>query len=368
MHGSTDQNSKLQKERTLTDGVTMLITGGAGFLGYHCAQGLHTRGVKSILADVVPYQESDYPQGTLFENADTRDQAAIESILRRHSVAAVIHAAAALPLAPRNQIYDVNLNGTRNVLDCALRCGVPRVVFIGSTAVYGVPKKHPIEEDDPLVGVGPYGHTKIEGERICADYRARGLCVPIVRPKTFVGTGRLGVFQILYDWVESGCRIPMIGDGENRYQLLEVEDLVDAIYRCATMDAKLANDTFNVGTRDFATVREDLQELCDYAGSGARPMGTPAWLVKPILAVFEAVKISPLYKWVYGTADKDSYVSTERIERSLGWRAQYSNGKALIRSYQWYLEHKVESDAATGITHRVAWSQGILKVFKTLLR
>jgi len=324
--------------------------------------------VRPVLMDVVPCNPAEYPADAAFYVADTRDRGDLTRIFAEHKIDAVIHAAAALPLAPRKLIYDVNLNGTRTVLETAQAAGVPRMVFICSTAVYGVPEKHPIVEDDPLVGVGPYGHTKIEGEQICREFRDKGMCVPIVRPKTFVGTGRLGVFQILYDWVESGCKIPMIGSGRNRYQLLEVEDLVDAIYLCATADAKLANDTFNVGAKQFATVREDMQKLCDVAASGARPMGTPAWLVKPALALFEALHLSPLYKWVYGTADKDSVVSTEKIETRLGWKPRFSNADALIRSYRWYLEHKAASDAATGVTHRVAWSQGVLRLFKWMLR
>src|SRR5439155_414280 len=90
------------------------------------------------------------------------------------------------------------------VLRAARVAGVERVVYISSTAVYGVPEKHPIEEDDPLIGVGPYGESKIVAERICLETRADGYCVPVLRPKTFVGRGRLGVFQILYDWVHDG--------------------------------------------------------------------------------------------------------------------------------------------------------------------
>ncbi len=345
-----------------------LITGGAGFLGYHLANRLAGYGVTSVTLDIAAFDETEYPQGTIFCQADTRDPEALAAVFAKHPCGAVIHAAAALPLWGRKLIYDVNLNGTRNVLEAAQKAGVARVVFVSSTAVYGVPEKHPILEDDPLVGVGAYGNTKIEGERICREFRDMGLCVPILRPKTFVGTGRLGVFQILYDWVESGCRIPMIGSGSNRYQLLEVEDLADAIYLCVTADAQRANDTFNVGANEFGTVREDLQTLCDFAGTGARPVGTPAWLVKPALALFESLRVSPLYKWVYGTADKDSYVSTEKIERHFGWRPRCSNSEALIRSYRWYLAHKSESDRATGVTHRVAWSQGILKLFKWLMR
>jgi len=242
------------------------------------------------------------------------------------------------------------------------------VIFISSTAVYGVPDKHPLVEEDPLEGVGAYGESKIAAEAVCAEFREQGMCVPVIRPKTFIGTARLGVFQILYDWVDSGKRIPIIGKGNNLYQLLEVTDLIDAIWLAGSVPPELANNVFNVGAQHFEKVKIDVGALCEFAGSGARVMPTPAPLVKGALAVFEFMKISPLYKWVYGTADKDSYVSTQKIEEKLGWKANYSNEDALIASHKWYLEHKDElSHQKTGITHRVGWDQGILKLFKRWL-
>jgi len=254
------------------------------------------------------------------------------------------------------------------VLQACVDAGVPRLVHISSTAVYGVPEKHPLFETDPMIGVGPYGETKIEAERLCASWRHKGLIACVLRPKTFIGTARLGVFQILYDWVESGCRIPIIGPGTNRYQLLEVCDLVDAIHLGLTGEAEQVNDVFNVGAREFRTVNEDVGALCAAAGNGACVMATNAALVKLFLRVAELLHLSPLYKWVYGTADTDSFVSTEKIETTLGWQPRYSNTDALVRSYEWYLEHKSEIAGATGVTHRVAWRQGILGVVKWCLK
>ena len=190
----------------------------------------------------------------------------------------------------------------------------------------------------------------------------------MIRPKTFIGTARLGVFQILYDWVDCGKRIPIIGKGENLYQLLEVTDLIDAIVLAASAPVDVVNDTFNVGAQMYDKVKLDVGALCDFAGSGSRVMKTPARLVKGALAVFEFMKISPLYKWVYGTADKDSYVSTEKIEKKLGWKSNYSNQDALIASHKWYIQHKDELvTQKAGVTHRVGWDQGILKLFKRWL-
>lgn len=344
------------------------VTGGAGFLGFHLAEHLAGKGERAAMLDIAPYVEDDYPEGTAFLSADVRDIESVRTALAEAKPSCVIHGAAALPLWKPADIMETNIEGARNVLQAALDLGIPRVVHISSTAVYGVPKIHPLFEDHEMVGVGPYGESKVQAEGVCHEFRDNGLEVAIVRPKTFIGTGRLGVFQILYDWVESGCRIPVIGNGGNRYQLLEVEDLCEAIWLCASGPADTCNDTFNVGAEVFRTVNEDVGALCDYAGNGARVMPTLSCVVKPVLAVAEALKLSPLYKWVYGTADTDSFVSVDKIRDTLGWSARFTNSEALIRSYQWYLDHESELGAGTGITHRVAWNQGILRVFKKILQ
>ncbi len=348
--------------------MRVLVTGGAGFLGYHLAHYLAGKGDASILYDIADADLSEYPEGTIAIKDDVRDVEAFDRALTEHRPDVIVHAAAALPLWKPQDIFTTNVDGTRNVLRIARKHGIDRVTFVSSTAVYGVPEKHPLYESDPMVGVGPYGESKIRAEQACEKARAEGLCVPVVRPKTFIGTARLGVFQILYDWVENAVRIPVIGDGTNLYQLLEVDDLCAAIYLTLVGEHAKVNDTFNVGAKEYRTVNEDVGALCEHAGSGSRVMGTPAGLVKPLLRLAELLRLSPLYKWVYGTADKDSFVSTEKIESTLGWQPEFSNAQALIRSYDWYLEHKHEIAGATGITHRVAWRQGALGIVKRVLK
>jgi nucleoside-diphosphate-sugar epimerase len=343
--------------------MKLAITGGAGFLGYHICNKLADK-YKLLIIDIAPIDPNEYPQDIEYLNIDVRNYDMINHSLK--GVDFVIHAAAALPLWRKKDIYEVNVNGTRNVLEAASKNNVKRVIYISSTAVYGVPKKHPIYETDELIGVGTYGKTKIIAEKICEEYRKKGMCVPIIRPKTFIGTGRLGVFQILYDWVKSGKKIPIIGNGKNRYQLLEVEDLVDAIYLLLTCPPDKANDTYNVGAKEFGSVFEDVTALCEFAKTGAKVMKTPSSIVKFILAIFEILKISPLYKWVYMTADTDSFVSIEKIEKALNWSPKYSNAQALINSYKWYLAHCNEI-TEFGVTHRTAWKQGILGFFKRFL-
>ncbi len=344
--------------------MRLAITGGAGFLGLHLANLLAREFDEIRLLDIAPTDPEEYPKNATYERVDVRNLESLVPALEGAEL--VVHAAAALPLWRAADIVSTNATGTQNVLEAATGVGIERVVFISSTAVYGIPEVHPLREDDPLYGVGPYGESKIEAERICLRYRDQGLTVPIVRPKTFVGTGRLGVFQILYDWIRSGKRIPILGPGNNRYQLLEVEDLVEALRLLLFLPQDRVNDTFNIGAGEFATVREDVSALCEFAGSGARPMSVPAGLVKPVLAAFWRMRLSPLYPWVYATADKDSFVSIDRAESRLEWTPRFSNSQALIRSYQWYLDHRHEL-AGAGTTHRIPWRQGILGLIKRFL-
>jgi len=345
--------------------MKILITGGAGFLGMHLAAYLHKKNCKLTLVDIQKFDKEEYPVDSMLAVCDVRNKIELSKLIKGQDV--VIHAAAALPLWKKEDIYSTNVDGTRNVLELSKIHNVKRVIFISSTAVYGVPKKHPIEETDPRVGVGPYGKSKILAEDLCFRAIEKGQHVTIIRPKTFVGTGRLGVFEILFDWIHDGKKIPIIGKGENRYQLLDVDDLVSAIYLFCLKNKQSYDGVFNIGAEKFGRVKEDLKELFEFAESGSRILPTPAFIVKKALWFFEKIGASPLYQWVYDTADKDSFVSIEKIKKTLNWNPQYSNAEALIKSYRWYLENYNGIKSKTsGVTHTVGWKQGILKLFKQL--
>jgi len=156
----------------------------------------------------------------------------------------------------------------------------------------------------------------------------------------------------------------MIGNGTNRYQLLDVDDVCKAIWLTITKDRRKVNDVFNVGAKKFTTMKEDYQAVLDYAGFGKKIKPFPAWLANFGLAILNALKLSPVYKWVYGTAAKDSFVSIEKAEKILGFKPKYSNKNALIRNYKWYLKNLDSFEGKSGISHRVPWSQGLLRLIK----
>ena len=347
--------------------MKVLITGAAGFLGLHLSKYFSNKKHNLILLDKLKFNKLEYPKNCTFICTNICNKKALEKVIKR-DIDIIIHAAAALPLCKKEEIYNVNVGGTKNILDLARKNKIKRVIFISSTAVYGVPIKHPIYEDDKLIGVGAYGESKIQAEKACLNAIKQGLNVTIIRPKTFVGTYRLGVFEILFDWIHDGKKIPVIGDGKNKYQLLDVDDLVEAIYLFTKKDSNKYNDTFNIAAQEFETVEKDLNKLFKYAKSGSKIFKTPVFPIKTILRIFEKLKLSPLYQWVYDTADKDSYVSIDKVKKVLKWKPKYSNSQALIKSYKWYLEnYKKVKKTTTGTTHTVGWKQGILGLVKKIM-
>ena len=338
-----------------------LITGGAGFLGINLARDLLARGYEVVSLDLADF---DYPErDRIIEvRGDIRKREDVDRAME--GVDVVVHTAAALPLYSPADIYSTDIEGIRTVLSSAQAHGVGRFVHISSTAVYGIPDHHPLYETDRLDGVGPYGESKVKAEQICQEFRDQGMCISIIRPKSFVGPERLGVFALLYDWAKDGKNFPVLGSGNNRYQLLDVEDLCDAIYLTMTGDCAQVNDVFNIGAKEYTTLKQDYQAVLDYAGFGRKIVPLPAAPMIWTLRFLEALKLSPLYKWVYETVTEDSFVSIEKAEQVLGYAPKYSNQDALIRNYQWYIDHLDEFSGKSGVSHRVPWKQGVLGVAK----
>lgn len=341
----------------------VFITGGAGFLGINLIRDLLANGYEAVSYDLAEfdYPEKDDDRVTVV-TGDIRDYDAVYKAMEGCQF--VVHTAAALPLYKPEDIRSTDIDGTHRVLKAAYRHKVERVVHISSTAVYGVPDHHPLKEDDQLIGVGPYGEAKIAAEEVCQEARDHGVCVSVLRPKSFIGPERLGVFALFYEWAREGHGFPILGNGKNLYQFLDVADLCQAIRLCLTLPKEKVNDTFNIGAKKFGTMKDDYQAVLDHAGFGRKIRCLPAGPAIWALRILEALHLSPLYKWVYETAAKDSYVSIEKAEKVLGYQPRYSNQDALIRNYDWYLEHYQDYANKSGVSHRVPWKEGILKVAK----
>jgi nucleoside-diphosphate-sugar epimerase len=331
------------------------ITGGSGFLGLHLVRRLIGEGrtVRSLDLEPQPLPEVEARIG------DVRDRNAADWLVRGADV--LVHAAAALPIRGSTRtLRSINVAGTQTVVDAAVAAGVRRAILVSSAVVYGL-RPSPVGEDAEPAPIEAYGRSKLEAEQL---WRSAPLETVILRPTAFVGPGRLGVFGLLFDWIREGRRIYTLGPGTNRYQLLAVEDLVEAVL--LAVERPVAGDVFNLGATRFGTVAEELGELIRRGGSRSRIIRLPAAPARVVLAGLGLVRLSPLAPWHYRSADRDFSVDVSRTERKLGWTPQYSNAEALWRSYEWYVEHRPELGIAAGATHRAPWREKALGLARRL--
>lgn len=337
----------------------VIVTGCAGMLGGHLATHLADNGYDVLGIDL--QSTTDIPCAT----ADIRDTPRMTELLT--GADAVVHCASALPSYPADQIWDVIVEGTRSVLTAGAFAGVGRVVHISTTAVYGLPNIVPTPETHPRAPVDAYGRAKSAAEEVAEWFRSRGMCVSVLRPKTFLGPGRMGLFAMLFEWAEEGRNFPVLGTGDVRIQMLAIEDLLEAVTAVITAPPEVAADTYNIAAGEFDTLRADFQAVLDMAGRGGRVVSMPARPALAVLGALERSGLSPVYGRLQRKLLADSYVGIDKAHERLGFKPRLSNRDAILGTYAWWRQnHRSGAAGGSGRTSRDAWRQGALSLAKLL--
>jgi len=342
----------------------VLVTGGAGFLGSHLTQSFRNQGVSVRIFDLAERPDWARGQGVEYVRGDVRDGEALGTALE--GVDAVIHAAFASPRQAPAVIESVNVDGVLETCRQALAHGVLRFVLISSTIVHNPPRVHPFFRNAPLTRLDMYRKSRTEAERVVTEQGSAGLRVGIVRPKTFVGPGRISAFTIVFEWIRLGKPVLLLGKARSRYQLLEIRDMAEGIRLLAGSEAE---GVFSFGALNFGTMREDLRSLLDHAQTGARLRFVPEMVARIGLRGMELAGIVPASEWHYMSAwGRDSIVDISRAVEELGWRPRWSNAEALQNAYDWYVESIRVSGTAKSV-HPVPGShRAFMKLIETLLR
>ncbi|HZO84615.1 MAG TPA: NAD-dependent epimerase/dehydratase family protein, partial [Verrucomicrobiae bacterium] len=294
---------------------------------------------------------------------DIRDFDALQKALE--DVAVVHHNVAQVPLAKNRALFNsVNIAGTENVLRAALAHHVPKVVYTSSSAVFGVPRQNPVTEETLPNPGEAYGRAKLEGEMLCGRWKDK-LDVSIIRPRTILGHGRLGIFQLLFEWIRQGANIPVLGRGDNLYQFVHADDLAEA---CIRAGERPGFSIYNCGAEKFGTMRQTLEALCQFAETGSKvksvPMA-PAVLAMKLTSFLGLSPLGPYHALMYG---RSMYFDSIRAKKELDWQPRYSNIEMFIESYQWYLSHRHQVLSARGASHhRSAVQEGVLRLVRKFL-
>lgn len=339
-----------------------LVTGGSGFVGNNIVQLLVDRGEDVRVLDII--DSLDRPPRVDFIQGDILDSNIVTKAM--NGVDYVYHTVALVPLTKAGtRFWEVNVDGTQLVLDIAQKEKVLFFVHISTTAIYGgALDKCPITEETHPNPIEIYGRAKLEGENRVLNAMNNGLQCAIIRPRTIIGAKRLGIFQILFEWIIDNKNIYLIGKGDNLFQFLHVQDLAEMCIICAE---KNKAGTYNIGAETFSTLRNDLNSLIKHAGSSTKIIGLPIMLTINGLKLLDFIQLSPLAPWHYLTYHNPCYFDITKTITTLEWKPKFSNKEMLFSAYDWYKNYNKElGQMNKQSTHLSPVKQKILKLLKFL--
>jgi nucleoside-diphosphate-sugar epimerase len=341
----------------------VLVTGGAGFFGSLLVEQLLARGHSCVILDIA--DDAVVPPAARYIPCDIRDADGVRAACRDIDI--IQHNVAQVPLAKDNKAFEsVNIDGVRNLLQAASEAGVKKVVYTSSSAVYGVPRQNPVLETHEPKPEEPYGVAKYRGELLCHEFTRKGLDVSIVRPRTIMGHGRLGIFQILFEWIREGRNVPVLGNGANLYQFVHAHDLARA---CILAGERPGGKIYNCGATEFGSMRSVLEDLCKHAGTGSKVVSVPMGLATFGMNVTSLLGLSPLgpyHSLMYG---RSMYFDSTEARQQLGWEPRYSNNEMFRETYDWYIANResVMRNVHGHSPHRSPLKQGVLGIVKRVI-
>lgn len=326
-------------------GLPVLLTGASGFSGGHLARKLIDLGANLTL--LVRNPNSDpirefARKGARIIQGDLRDRAIVFEAAKEQEL--IFHIAALFREAKHaDQIYfDVNLNGTLNILDAADTLGVRRVVNCSTNGVHGTIDNPPGNEDSPCKPGDVYQESKLQTEFAIAKRVAeRGSDIVIIRPAMIWGEGDRR-FQKMFKAIAKR-RFPIIGTGKTLCHWLYVQDLVDG-FLLAGMVPGAKGRTYLLAGKDVVTLQHTVNAIADEAQVKTLPFRIPAAPVQILGSFVEAVCVPlgiepPLHRRRVNFFVKNRAFDISRARSELGFRPQLDFREEVSRIYSWYRDN-----------------------------
>lgn len=318
---------------------SILVTGGAGYIGSHTVRKIKDAGYRPIVFDNLSNGCKEAVKTSDFIKGDVRNTELLEKTIKKYKIIAVVHFAGFIEVGESvnnpEKYYENNIIGSLNLINACKNLGVNKFVFSSSAAVYGNPVRSPINENDLKVPTNPYGFTKLAIERILHDYdRAYG--IKSVSLRYFNAAGAANLAEIGENHNPETHLIPRIikyalgqvkdfklfgdnyrtKDGTCVRDYVHVDDLADAhVLALKYLDKDNKSDVFNLGSERGFSVKEIIKAIERFIGKKIK------------------------YKIVErreGDPDK-LLASNRKAKRVLGWRPKYSDLDNIIKTaYNWH--------------------------------
>jgi UDP-glucose 4-epimerase len=255
---------------------SVLVTGGAGFIGHHLVNRLLSDCKVVIIDNLSSGKKSNVPDNVTFYNEDIRNKETISDIIKRERVECCIHLAAKVSVrSDDSEVKSNNVQGTLSVLEACAENKVQDFVFASSAAIYGEAKSLPVSEEHPLNPISPYGFSKMEGEKMIFSFKEANKIQHVVCLRFFniYGEGQNPVYAgVITKFAERiAQKLPPIiyGDGEQTRDFVSVNDIASAIIIAARSNV---SGTFNVATGRGISIKKLADKMLKIAGLNIGPV------------------------------------------------------------------------------------------------
>ncbi len=330
--------------------MRVIVTGASGFFGGILCQFLTDFGHTVHGIDILPQREHT---GYGFSQVDIRNKPELSKIFSATNPGAVVHAAAVLAheRPEKDELWSSNVEGTKIICEVSKEAGCDSLVFLSSNCLWAEEFDYPVTEMETPNPIELYGQSKWEGEKIVQSFNSEFKAI-IFRSPTIVSAGRLGLLGILFQFIEEGRRVYIVGSGSNRYQFVYALDYCRAI-----LDAleKHLSGTYNVGSSEVPTMADSYQHVIDQAATGARLVHLPRTLTIFMLRILHTLRLSPLGPYQYRMIASSFQFDTTKLRHDANWQPTMTNSDMLMDAYNYYKTNKLASlDPTTSAHNRVA--------------
>lgn len=324
--------------------MKILVTGGTGFTGSHLVRRLLQKGHSVRVVDVqrgLFFDELQRLGAEIFIGSITER----ELLRRAVSGCQVVHHVAAMfrkVNLPKKAYWEVNVEGTRSLLEAALNYGVEKFVYCSTCGVHGNVKLKVADENSPVVPEDYYQYTKYEGERVAAEFVKKGLKVVTLRPTAIYGPGDPERFLMLFRMVASR-RFLMFGDGNIHYHPVYIDNLIDAFELAARSD-KGAGEAYLIGDEKPHTLNQLILSIAQALGVDLVVRHYPFW---PLWVAAVACEViykplpmePPLFRRRVDWFRQNRAFSIEKARRELGYQPKINLKEGLAKTAVWYQAH-----------------------------
>ncbi len=323
--------------------MRVLVTGGTGFTGSHLTRRLLQKGHQVVVIDNQPgifYDELKKMGAQIFLGSVT-DQKLVHEATKGCEV--VHHVAAMFRKVnlPKKVYWDVNVEGTRYLLEAALKYGVKKFVNCSTCGVHGHVGKSPADENAPIAPEDYYQYTKYEGERVVQKYLDQGLQIVTLRPTAIYGPGDPERFLMLFKRVNTG-RFLMFGSGASHYHPLYIDNLVDA-FELAAASNKGNGEVYLIGDKKHYSLNDLVTAIGEVLNVNLKLVHLPFWplwtLALACEIAYKPLKVEPpLFRRRVDWFRQNRAFSIEKAKKELGYHPQIDLKTGLAKTAQWYRE------------------------------